>query len=115
LYIGVGAAGTATITVESCDNTDPTTATPIAFRYKIVATGTDLEGDTTAAGVGGVLTTAGSNKQYVVEVDDSELSGTDQYVRLQLTVGDGTAVDAGVWCVLTGPRFSGDDLRTTLE
>ena len=36
LHIGVGAAGTTTLTVESCDDTDPTTSTAVAFRYKIV-------------------------------------------------------------------------------
>ena len=110
---GIGTTGTAVVTVESCDDVTPTTATAVAFRYKILTSG-DTEGDTTAATTAGFTTTAGSNHLYMIEIDDDMLSTTDQYVRMKLTEADDAVVIGGVTCILTGGRQMGDDLRTAI-
>ena len=110
---GIGTTGTTTVTVNSCDNVSPDTATPIAFRYKVITSG-DTEGDTTAATVAGFGTTAGSYGVYVIEVDADELSGTDQYVRITLTELVDEVVIGGVMAILSGSRWAGDDLRTAI-
>ena len=110
---GVGTTGTATITVESCDNVTPDTTTAVAFRYKIMTSG-DTEGDTTQATTAGFGSTAGSNHQYMIEIDATELSGTDQFVRLKLTELVDDPVLAGVTAILTGGRQMGDDLATAI-
>lgn len=113
LQEGVGTTGTATITVESCDDVTPTTTTAVAFRYKTMTSG-DTEGDTTQATSSGFGSTAGSDHQYMIEIDATELSGTDQFVRLKLTELVDAAVLAGVTAILTGGRQMGDDLRTAI-
>lgn len=102
---GDGAVGTATITVESCDDTTPTTTTAVAYRYKKTTSG-DTEGAWTAVASTGFTTTAGSDQCYVIDVKASELSGTDKYVRLQLTEVNSTACDGAVLCCLYGPRYA---------
>ena len=113
LHEGVGASGAAVITVQSCDNTTPTTKTAIAFRYKQVTT-YDTEGDTTNATSSGFTTTVGGSNMYLVEVDDSELSGTDKYVRLLATESVNHPVISSCAIILTGAKWGGDDLRTTI-
>ena len=110
---GVGTTGTSTITVESCDNVTPDTTTAIAFRYKVLTSG-DTEGDTTAATTSGFGTTAGSDHLYMIEIDDSELSGTDQFVRLKHTELVDAAVVSGTLAILTGGNDAGDDLATAI-
>ncbi len=107
------AVGTTVITVESCDNTTPTTKTAIAFRYKKVTT-PDVESDTTQATTAGFTTTATGPDLYMIEVDDSELSGTDKYVRLKTDEDDSTATVGSIIAIQTGAKFAGDDLRTAI-
>jgi len=113
LQTGAGSSGTAVVTVESCDNTTPSTTTAISFRYKKITSG-DSEGDTTTATASGFTTTASANCVYMIEVDDSDLSGTDKYVRLQLTEDTDSPVDAGVLAILSGASYAGNDMRTVL-
>ena len=107
------AVGTTVITVESCDNVTPDTKTAIAFRYKKVTT-PDVESDTTQATTAGFTTTATGPDLYMIEVDDSELSGTDQYVRLKTDEVDSTATIGSIIAIQTGAKFAGDDLRTAI-
>ena len=110
---GVGTTGTSTITVESCDDTDPTTATAVAFRYKEITSG-DTEGDTTAATSSGFGTTAGSNHVYLIEIDDDMLSGTDEFVRLKHTELVDAAVVSGTLIILSGSNFAGNGMPTAI-
>jgi hypothetical protein len=114
LHEGVGASGAAVITVQSCDNVTPDTKTAIAFRYKQMTT-YDTEGDTTNATSSGFTTTVGGSNMYLIEVDDSELSGTDKYVRLLATESVNHPVISSCGILLTGAKWGGDDLRTTIE
>jgi hypothetical protein len=100
-----GATGTAVVTVESCDDTTPTTATAIAFKYRACTSG-NTWGDVTAAASTGFTTTAGANQCYVIEVCADDLYSTDKFVRMQLTEDTNNPCDGAVICVLGEPRYS---------
>jgi hypothetical protein len=111
---GAGAVGTATITVESCDDVTPTTSTAIVFKYRSMTTATDTWGAWTNATVAGFTTTAAADNAYEIWVQAAELSGTDKYVRMQCTEVDSTAVDGGMGAILINPRYAEDVNRTVL-
>ena len=101
-----GGTGTATITVESCDDVTPTTATAIAFQYRIQTT-VDTWGDWTesaAAGFGTEGTDA--NQLYQIRINSESLSGDDKYVRMVTTELVNGAVVGSISCFLAGPRYS---------
>jgi hypothetical protein len=82
IYKGVGATGTATVTVEACDDVTPTNSTAVAFRYRTCTTG-DTWGSWTEATATGFTTTAGSSQLYQVYVPASELASEGYaYARL---------------------------------
>ncbi|MDY6835500.1 MAG: hypothetical protein SVY53_11945 [Chloroflexota bacterium] len=108
-----GATGTATITVESCDDTTPTTTTAIAFMYKACTTG-NTWGAATAATTAGFTTTAGADQCYAIEVSADELSGTDKYVRLQATEVVDNPCDGAILCILGSPRYAKDVLPAAI-
>lgn len=107
---GAGAVGTATITIESCDDVTPTTATAIQFYYRKSVGATDTftawainaaSGATT-----GVTTTAGADQVYEFTVTDDMLSGSDKYVRLKVTQVDVTATKGAIVAILCEPRHA---------
>src|ERR1035437_1940247 len=69
-YAGAGTTGTTTVTVLACDDVSHTNSTAITFRYREILSG-DTEGTLTAATTAGFLTTAGSSRMWLVEVDAS--------------------------------------------
>ena len=103
---GTGGVGTATITVESCDDTDPTTATEILFDYRVCTT-PDTWGEVQKVSVAatGIVAVAGADKMWMIEVNGSMLSGTDKYVRVNFTEVAGTAVDGTIICILSNARY----------
>jgi hypothetical protein len=101
-----GAVGTATLTVESCDTVVPGTATAVAFQYKVCTSG-NTWGATTAATAAGFTTTAGINQMYMISIRADQLSGTDKFVRLQITEVDSTACDGAAICIGI-PRYAQD-------
>lgn len=113
VYKGLGTTGTATATIDSCDNVTPTTPTAVAFRYSS-NTATDVIGDLTEVASTGVLISAGSSQIWAFSVDDHELSGSNKYVRLTLTEVNSTAVLGGVMAMLSGAGDAGDDLRSVI-
>ena len=110
---GAGATGTATLTVESCDDVTPTTTTAVAFSYR-AQTSNDTWGAWTAATSSGFTTTAGANQVYEVTISGSELNDDDKYVRLQLTEVANDPVDAGVLAILTQPRYGASVPQTAI-
>ena len=102
-----GATGTAVITVESCDDTTPTTATAIAFDYQTMTSGNTWS-SRASSGTGGFTTTAGANQGYKVWVRADELSGTDKFVRLKATESANDPVDGAIVTVLLGPKYPQD-------
>lgn len=100
-----GATGTATITVSSCDDVTPTTATAIAFKYKKMTT-IDTMGAWTAATTSGFTTTAGADQTYVIHVSADMLSGSDKFVKLTATEVVGDPCDGAIIAIQLNPRFS---------
>jgi len=111
---GAGATGTATVTVESCDDTTPTTTTAVAFRSRTMTTATDTWAAWTARAAAGYTTTAGADTAEEIWVSSDGLSGSDKYVRLQLTEVVNNACDGGVVAILFNPRYAEDVNRTVL-
>jgi hypothetical protein len=93
-----GSVGSAVITIESCDDVTPSTTTAIAFKYWACTT-PDVWGDMTAAESTGFTTSATANNMYWIEIDASELSGTDSFVRMQCTESVAQAVDGGIMAI----------------
>lgn len=104
LMEGAGGAGTATITIEECTSAAGAGNVAIPFKYRLCTTG-DTWGALTSIAATGYLTIAGANKLVAVEIDAAELSADHPYVRMQLTVGVATAVDAGVVAILSKARY----------
>lgn len=103
----VGAVGTAVVTVESCDDTTPTTSTAVAFTYTECTTG-NTWGAITAAGTAGFTTTAGANQTYLIEIRDDQLSGDDKYVRAVFTESANAAVEGSVVSHHFFPKYPQD-------
>jgi len=101
---GVGATGTANITVDSCDTTAPGTSTAIPFVYAVASSG-DTLGAMTAATAAGYTTATGAGSMVVVEINSSELSGTNKFARLTITEGADSPVSGSVVCIMSNPRI----------
>ncbi len=108
-----GATGTATITVKSADDISGTNATAIAFDYMTCTSG-DTFSDTSTATTAGFATTAGTNQQYVLEVNSSELSGTQKYVAVNMAEVVNSPVSGQVLCIMSGPRFTHEVMKTAI-
>lgn len=111
---GVGATGTATITIDSCDTVVPGTATAIPFVYAVASSG-DTFGAVTSATAAGYTTAAGAGSTVIVEVNASELSGTNKFARLTVTEGTDSPVSGSVVCIMSQPRsIAGTDTTTAI-
>jgi len=100
-----GATGTATITVEACDDVTPTNVIAVPFKYQACTTG-DTFGALTTVAATGFNTTAGANQLYKVEVDaDALIASGYGYVRLKSVEVVANAVLGGIIAVLTEPRY----------
>ena len=104
IIYGAGGTGTSTITVEACSTALAGATQAVPFTYWICTT-PDTWGEATQATLTGFLTAAAANKCYVIEVNSSELYSTYNFVRLQFTEVDSTAVDGAVVCILSGARY----------
>ena len=104
LIEGAGGAGTATITMQACTDTSGSSPTAIGFRYKLSST-SDIWADPVSVGTTGYLLIAGANKLVAVEIDAGDLTAAKPYVRMALTVGVTTAVQAGVLILMSEARY----------
>jgi hypothetical protein len=107
-----GGTGTATITVERCDDAVPTTQNAIRFDYWISTT-SDVWSARTRAAVAGFGTSASANAMYAIEAHAVDLVG-DNYIRLQCDETESTAVDGTIFCILGNPRYAEDITATVL-
>jgi len=89
IYIGVGATGTQTLTVEACDDVTPSNTTTIPFWYREILTG-DTDGAITRAAAAGFTVTAGSSKIILIEADAKDVAAAsvnstygNHFVRLK--------------------------------
>lgn len=83
VYIGVGATGTSTFTINACDDVVPTTRSAVPFWYRQILTG-DTESAITRATTAGFTNTAGSSKIILMEVDAKDLTAAG-YGFVELT------------------------------
>ena len=114
LHGGVGAVGTAQVTIEACSDTVPTTVTPIGFFYQECING-DIFGPIIQAPLAGFATLAASNKMYKIEVDSSFLASTGYgYVRLKSNETVVGSIVGSITAVLTEGRFVNEVLATVL-
>jgi hypothetical protein len=110
---GAGGTGTAVITIESCDDTTPTTSTAVAFNYSVCTSGNTI-GSITAATSSGFTTTAGTNQSYMMEIRADELSGTHKYVRMVATESANDPVDGAAGVILVHPKYPADPPREAI-
>ena len=114
LHGGVGAVGTAQVTIEACSDITPTNVTPIGFFYQECING-DTFGPIIQAPITGFTTSAASNKIYKIEVDGISLASTGfGYVRLKSTENVVGSIIGSVIAVLTEGRFVSGILATVL-
>lgn len=84
VYVGVGATGTQTFTVEACDDVVPTNVSAIPFEYAEILTGDTQAAAPAAKTSAGVTDTAGSSKICLIEVREDALAASGYgYVRLK--------------------------------
>jgi hypothetical protein len=117
LQKGVGATGTATITLEACSDNTGAGATAIPFRYRrnnAAGSPIDAMGAFTNATASGFVTTAGSNDQYAIEVTNSELLEGKPWLRLKSVEGVVSAVAGSVLIILSGARYAGVELPSAV-
>lgn len=108
-----GSTGVARISVESCDDVTPSTATTVAFNYWTCTTG-DTWSDMQTATSYGFTTTAGADQAYAIEISSAELSGTDKYARLATDETTDSAVDGTIVCILGNARYMHEVKETAI-
>ena len=105
IYVGVGATGTSTLTVEACDDFVPTNTTAIAFWSREITSG-DTDGAITRRAAAGFTTTAGSSKIVLVEVDAKDLTAGKPNVRLVAVESVDSPVLGGILAIGGGGRYN---------
>lgn len=113
LDIGVGATGTATITVLAGADASGTDAEAIPFKYRRVASG-DTAGAITDATVAGFTTTAGGGEMYLIEIDAADCPAGKPYCAIKATEVADDPVDAALAVVLGNARYSGATLPSAI-
>ena len=113
LVHGAGGTGTAVVTIESCDDTTPTTATAVAFNYSVCTSGNTI-GSITAATSSVFTTTAGTNQSYAIEIRADGLSGTNKYVRMVATESANDPVDGAGLVILGHAKYPQDPPREAI-
>ena len=117
IQTGDNAGGNATITVESCDDVTPTTATAIPFAVtKYETEDSDIASTARAAVAAAGFDTSASvdGVMYVIEVTADGLSGSDEYVRVQVTESTDAAVLASILFIGTGCRYNQETMATAI-
>ena len=109
-----GATGTSTFTVEACDDTVPTTTSPVTFHYAEHSSN-DVRGTLTAATVAGFTCAARANRLITIEVDAEDLIASGySYVRLKAVESADAAVLGTVLFELFEPKSTGSVDATAL-
>lgn len=111
--IGAGGTGTGTITVEKCTAADGTGATAVAFKYR-KATSEDAYGALTDATASGFTTSAGTNDQYIIEIDGNSLGENYGFARLKFTEVANSPIFAAATAIMSGASLMTDIMPTCL-
>lgn len=113
VFKGVGAIGTATLTVEAVDNAAGDNPVAIPFRSRAITTG-DTPGALTYREAAGFTTGAGSSELYVVEVDAEKLAASGKgWVRLKSTEVVDSPIVGAILIVMSNPKF-GPEFATAI-
>jgi len=106
IHKGVGATGTATITVEACDDVSASSSEAIPFKYQLIISG-DTHGAVLKATTAGFTTTAGSNQMYkiIVEADDLVDSGY-AYARIKSVEVVNSPIVGAIGIILFQSRYN---------
>jgi hypothetical protein len=106
-FWGVGATGTLTLTVESCDDVTPTNTSAVPYRYRVTVAG-GTPGAWTAATSAGFTTTAGSSQIIELEVDAATVNAAAGYafVRSKSVEVVDSPILGGILVELLEPRHS---------
>lgn len=111
----MSATGDAILTVNSSATSAGTSLTAIPYKVKVSTTSTaDAYDDLAAVSSTGYTVEANSdNTCDIIEVDASDMDGTDKYLTFLFTEDTNDVILAGVVGILSGPsRQQGDDKRT---
>jgi hypothetical protein len=112
---GIGAVGTAKITVEACSDVTPTNTTPIPFYYQECVNADTFGAIVKTADVTGFTTSAASNKVYKIEVDSGMLASTGyNYVRIKSVEQTTGPIVGGIIAILTEGRFVSEIVDSVL-
>lgn len=111
---GAVASGTTVVTVQSSADSAAGSPTAIPFRVKKPTASTQdaYADEINVTNSGYTLTAELDNLIDIIEVDDSDLDGTDKYVSLKFVEGVDHPMLVGVVGILTGGRQQGDGKRT---
>ena len=114
VYVGVGATGSSTITVESCDDTVPTNVTTIPFWSREITSG-DTEGAITRQAAAGFVNTVGSSRIVLVEADAKDAVSERGFVRCVLVESVDSPVLGGIMALQGGkPTRYAEDVKATV-
>jgi hypothetical protein len=105
VYKGVGATGTATVTIEACDNANGDNPVAVPFSYQAYAGADDVPAAVVKAAAAGFALTAGSSQLYDCQVDSQVLSGK-AWVRMKFAEVVNSPVLAGVMIELINARYA---------
>ena len=119
IFVGVGATGTSTFTVEACDDAVPTYQTTIPFWSREITTG-DTEGAVTRRAVAGFVNAAGSSKIVLIEVAAAAVQAArvngavgNHFVRLQAVESVDNPVLGGIMIIHGLGRYK-EDVKATV-
>ena len=102
------------VTIEECDDLNPTTDTAIAFNYYAEETAAgDTLGDRTAATTAGIDVSENDNITYVIEIDADELTEGYPCLELKWSACGGATYGSAV-AILTGYAYQGKDQPTEI-
>ena len=114
LYRGATASGTSTITCQSSATSAGSSATAIPFRRREGTVSTqDGYGDEVNVTSAGYTTTAEKDNIIdVIEINASDMDGTDGYVSIKSVEVVDHPITGGIIGILSGSRQKGNDTRS---
>ena len=121
ILTGASTTANGVVTVQACDDTTPSTTSNIAFNYISFTGGADddTQSDLTEAdSTGFAMTASAAEGMYLIEVDAAAIEGdVAGYKGVRVTVTEDTDDPqlAGIWAILSEPRYAQDALGTVLS
>jgi hypothetical protein len=105
LYKAAGVTGTATLTLEACDDASGANPVAVPFYAQSYIGGDDVPADVVARSAAGFTTTAGASQLYVLEVPTDRLPAGKSWLRMKSVEVVADPVLAGILIELSMPRY----------